>query len=84
LDGGKGVWHCEGNQPSASGVASVAPRSGGRKLVFGLCHAFGEGELEQIQFLWGRFRFKRTEGLKLAWHTADQAVNGWAGIEGES
>jgi site-specific recombinase XerD len=53
----KAVWHIVKESARRIGVAKLAPHDL-RRTCARLCHASG-GELEQIQFLWGTFRFKR-------------------------
>ena len=53
----KAVWHIVKESAKRIGVAKLAPHDL-RRTCARLCHASG-GELEQIQFLWGTFRFKR-------------------------
>jgi hypothetical protein len=53
----KAVWHIVKESARRIGLAKLAPHDV-RRTCARLCHASG-GELEQIQFLLGRSRFKR-------------------------
>jgi hypothetical protein len=53
----KPVWHIVKESAKRIGTAKLAPHDL-RRTCARLCHASG-GELEQIQFLLGTFRFKR-------------------------
>ena len=53
----KAVWHIVKESAKTIGIAKLAPHDL-RRTCARLCHASG-GELEQIQFSWGTFLYKR-------------------------
>jgi hypothetical protein len=66
----KAVWHIVKESARRIGVVKLAPHDL-RRTCARLCHASG-GELEQIQFLWGTFRFKRPNDILAASSGFDQ------------
>jgi len=66
----KAVWHIVKESAKSIGVAKLAPHDLQRTCAR-LRHASG-GELEQIHFFWGTFRFKRPNATLAANRGLDQ------------
>jgi integrase len=66
----KAVWHIVKESAKTIGIAKLAPHDP-RRTCARLCHASG-GELEQIQFLLGTFRYKRPNASLVASSEFDQ------------